>query len=478
MRYRVVLLLFIILFVLAGCTKPAPASSGSAAAQKPPGETPQASISAPVAWEYGEVDSILDNAGPLYTYLLYPHTGIPAIDREIEDWAAQTYENATNDIAELAAEDADAAGELNVQYNSYLLNNAYVGIEETGSYINTGMAHALDFFKTFNIDIVAGTLLANDQILDASKTEEVLKMISDKLAAIHPDEAGSFDDLDAALLDNIVLTHEGVTILIARGTVLPTYLGSQQIGLTYEELGDIYILPDGNAVPPATEPEQKPGSASNAAGGSAAASAPIDPNLPMVALTFDDGPSAATARILTLLEENGGRATFCVVGNRVEKYADTIRQATAQGCQVIGHSWDHKDLTKLPADSVWAELGNTADIIEAANGIRPTMFRPPYGASNDAVRTISKELGFALITWNVDTLDWKTKNADKVYAAVMKDVSDGSIILCHDLYDTTADAMERVIPELIAQGYQLVTVEELLSFSQNAVEPGNVYTNR
>jgi peptidoglycan/xylan/chitin deacetylase (PgdA/CDA1 family) len=458
------------LFVLTGCAKTA---GGSDTLQ------PQASISAPAAFEYGEIDSILDNAGPLYTYLLYPHTGIPAIDPEITNWASQLYENAINDVTALAVTDAEAEGELNVQYNSYLLGGAYAGIEEIGSYINSGMAHSLDFFKTFNIDIAGGTLLSNDQILDASKTEEILKLISDKLIAIYPDEAGSLDGLDMALFDNIVLTHEGIKILIARGTILPTYLGPQQIGLTYEELGDAYILPDGHAVPPASS-EQYPGEASgqNPGGDSATIPPPIDPNRPMVALTFDDGPSAATSRILTLLKENGGRATFCVVGNRVENYADTVSQASAQGCQVIGHSWDHKDLTKLSAESVRVELEGTADIIEAANGIRPTMYRPPYGAVNDSVKAVSQELGFSLINWNVDTLDWKTKNADKIYAAVMKDVSDGSILLCHDLYDTTADAMERVIPELVAQGYQLVTVEELLSFSQESVVPGNVYTAR
>jgi peptidoglycan/xylan/chitin deacetylase (PgdA/CDA1 family) len=152
--------------------------------------------------------------------------------------------------------------------------------------------------------------------------------------------------------------------------------------------------------------------------------------------------------------------------------------ASAQGCQIIGHSWDHKDLTNLSEPEIRAELKDTADVIEAACGVRPAMYRPPYGAANDSVKAVSTELGFALINWNIDTLDWKTKNADAIYEAVMKDVSDGDIILCHDIYSSTADAMKRVIPKLTKQGYQLVTVEELLRFSQKPVKPGDVYFNR
>ncbi|MDR0886898.1 MAG: polysaccharide deacetylase family protein [Clostridiales Family XIII bacterium] len=206
----------------------------------------------------------------------------------------------------------------------------------------------------------------------------------------------------------------------------------------------------------------------------------IDPNKPMIALTFDDGPSntGATARILDVLAENNGHATFCVLGYLIGGHEDVINRAVAEGNQVIGHSWSHKDLTKLTDAEIRAELNDTANAIEAASGTRPTMHRPPYGAVNDTIKSISKELGFSIINWNVDARDWKTKNADATYTAVMRDVKDGCIVLCHDYYDSTADAMARIIPELTAQGYQLVTVQELLSFSEHKAEPGEVYFNR
>jgi peptidoglycan/xylan/chitin deacetylase (PgdA/CDA1 family) len=103
------------------------------------------------------------------------------------------------------------------------------------------------------------------------------------------------------------------------------------------------------------------------------------------------------------------------------------------------------------------------------------IMRPPYGACNDDVKAVAKTLGVSFINWSVDTLDWKTKNADAVYNEIIDNVSDGAIILCHDLHKTTVDAMERVIPKLISEGYQLVTVSQLMEYSEKQLEPGKLY---
>jgi peptidoglycan/xylan/chitin deacetylase (PgdA/CDA1 family) len=198
----------------------------------------------------------------------------------------------------------------------------------------------------------------------------------------------------------------------------------------------------------------------------------------MIALTFDDGPSKVTPRILELLEQYGGRATFCVLGARVNGYADIIRQASAQGSQIIGHSWDHKQLTRLSADEIRVEISATNRAIYNVTGIMPTMYRPPYGSVNSTVSEISQEIGMAIINWSVDPADWKTRKANAIYNTIMSRANDGSIILCHDLYGATADAMERVIPELTAKGYQLVTLSELFSFSEGPLEAGAVYRRR
>jgi peptidoglycan/xylan/chitin deacetylase (PgdA/CDA1 family) len=195
----------------------------------------------------------------------------------------------------------------------------------------------------------------------------------------------------------------------------------------------------------------------------------------MIALTFDDGPSQYTPRILDLLEQYGARATFCVVGTYVNARKDTVKRASELGCEVIGHSWDHRDLSKLSPEEIAKELGDTSAVIESATGVSPGMYRPPYGAINSTLKNVSGELGYALITWSVDPEDWKTRNADAVYSAFMGHVSDRAIVLSHDLYGTTADAYERIIPELLSMGYQLVTVSELMYYSGKTLEAGAVY---
>lgn len=207
-----------------------------------------------------------------------------------------------------------------------------------------------------------------------------------------------------------------------------------------------------------------------------AATYKVDPDKPMVALTFDDGPGKDTKRILKLLKKYKGRATFCVLGNRVEQYSGTIKQMNKQGCQVMGHSWDHKLLTKLSKAKIEKQLSRTADAIEDVTGEKPDMYRPPYGGLNKNVKAVSKELGQSILMWSLDTLDWKYRNANTINGKVMSGVRDGSIILCHDIHSTTADAMEKTIPALVKAGYQLVTVEELMDAKGIKPLPGKRYS--
>ena len=201
----------------------------------------------------------------------------------------------------------------------------------------------------------------------------------------------------------------------------------------------------------------------------------VDPSRPMVALTFDDGPSMYTPDILDILERNNCRATFCVIGNRLDTRKDMVRRAFDLGCEIFGHSWDHRNFTKIKAETIKQELRDTTAAIDAITGYSPMLYRPPLGAYDDKVMKASAELGYSLVNWSVDSRDWSRKDAKKVYNGIMHDVFDRSIILCHDLYGSTVEAMERVIPDLLAKGYQLVTVSELMYYSDISLKPGKLY---
>ena len=177
-----------------------------------------------------------------------------------------------------------------------------------------------------------------------------------------------------------------------------------------------------------------------------------------VALTFDDGPSKHTARILNCLEANGAKATFFVVGPNVQKFGDTLRRAVSLGMEIGNHTVNHPNLKTLSEAEIKSEINTNADYVEAATGIRPRLVRPPYGNYTDKILAIANQ---PFILWSIDTLDWKTRNAQKTIDSVLSSVKDGDIILMHDLYEPTAEAAEKIIPELIKMGFDLVTVPEL-----------------
>lgn len=201
----------------------------------------------------------------------------------------------------------------------------------------------------------------------------------------------------------------------------------------------------------------------------------IDPLKPMVALTYDDGPSKnSTPRILETLRANGGRATFFMVGNRAEKNGAVIRQMVSQGCEVANHTYDHTLMSKVDPAELERQLMMTNQVVANAGGVTPVLMRPCGGDTNDAGMGVAGAISMPAVLWSIDTLDWKTRDAEKTVSAVLDHVKDGDIVLMHDLYETAADASDVIVPELIRRGYQLVTVSELASY-RGGMTPGNSY---
>lgn len=201
----------------------------------------------------------------------------------------------------------------------------------------------------------------------------------------------------------------------------------------------------------------------------------IDPAKPMVALTYDDGPGGeAETRILECLRRNGDVATFFYMGSRVAGNPTNLKTAYDLGCQIGTHTWNHPVMTKLKPEEAQKQFTDTNAAIKAVTGEDPTAFRPSYGETNDAVNQMS---AMPVIMWTVDTLDWKSRDGQKVFEAVKKNSNlDGKIILMHSIYDSTADATDLIVPWLKENGYQLVTVSELIKYKTGAdPQSGQVY---
>ncbi len=187
----------------------------------------------------------------------------------------------------------------------------------------------------------------------------------------------------------------------------------------------------------------------------------VDPNKKMVAITFDDGPNPNnTPQILEALKQNNAKATFFMLGQNVKQYPETVKSVYDLGNEIGIHTWDHPQLTKLSVENIKKQVSDTSDAIFEITGYRPTIVRPPYGSFNDTVKSTLSD--YSLILWNIDSLDWKSRDENKFVPLVMNDVQDGDIILLHDIHSTTVPGAQKIITQLTEQGYQLVTVSELI----------------
>ncbi|MDE6933000.1 MAG: polysaccharide deacetylase family protein [Oscillospiraceae bacterium] len=189
----------------------------------------------------------------------------------------------------------------------------------------------------------------------------------------------------------------------------------------------------------------------------------IDPAKPMVALTFDDGPDETCSnQILDILEEHHALATFFEVGRNVASCPEPVGRMVELGCEVGSHSNAHKDLSKLKKSSLLRDLDTADEAFTLAGAPAPLLVRPPYGAVNKTVKTAT---GRAMVTWTVDTEDWRSRDAQKVIDYVQNyGALDGEIILMHSIYESTVEAVRVLVPWLQEQGYQLVTVTELMAY--------------
>lgn len=474
------------------------------------------------AREYGESGSYISMDEDLVVRILYPVGEIESLNTALEEWSLETA--AYYQQQSIGSSQSGEPAELTIDYDSYLIDDELVSVKLTGTYLSPGLAHPIDIIATFNANKLSGALLSLENILLPEGRDSLEQMVTE--------EAGiDAIDLDEHLLDLWTLTPEGLEITLERGDYLAMSEGTVTLLYPYDSLGSIlspeYLESKTSAETQQTSAEAGSGEAQQASTETALAETqqasteadpaeaqqasteadpaetqqtskeadseqetkpqtkqpdqlpnPVDGTKPMVALTFDDGPSAHTDRLLDIFSASGGKGTFFIVGNVIEGREATLQRMVSSGHEIGGHSWNHRQMTKLDPAELTNQIMNTRAKLYQVTGMDTTIIRPPYGSYNDQVKATAAELGVALINWSVDTLDWKHKDANKVYNSIMDQAKDGAIILCHDLHKSTVDAMERVIPDLIAQGYQLVTVSELFSHGGKEISPGQVYTKR
>lgn len=184
-----------------------------------------------------------------------------------------------------------------------------------------------------------------------------------------------------------------------------------------------------------------------------------------VALTFDDGPNPKTTpELLDILKKNNVKATFFVLGKLVATYPEIVKREYDEDHEIASHTWSHPNLRTLSKDAILREIKNTDEKIKEVIWKTPTLLRPPYGSHTKEIDNLS---GKTIVLWDVDSLDWKYRNAEKNYKSAMSQITNWSIILFHDIHKPSVDTIDRLIKTLKSQWYEFLTVTELLNIWQN-----------
>ncbi len=185
-----------------------------------------------------------------------------------------------------------------------------------------------------------------------------------------------------------------------------------------------------------------------------------------IALTFDDGPHPRyTKEILSILEEYHVTATFFIIGVNAENYPTDLQKIIDAGCEIGNHTYSHLPIKKLSKGELQEEIVQCEETIYQLCGLRPRVFRPPEGMMNDALKGLLSQMEYQIVLWSIDTMDWALTPSSEIYRNVSNKIHSGDIILMHDYVsggNTTCQALRKIIPELLARGYEFVTVSELI----------------
>ena len=335
-------------------------------------------------------------------------------------------------------------------YNS--TNTSYTIIDQ--KYINiidkTNLMPLNTLIKITNQNININDLLLKDKIEDFNNllAKETLKKYPEFISTVILNENNR----------SYEITEDKITVYFSNENIIPTFNERISIDLTCSDIKNI-INYNCNEVKYLEDLNQ----------------ASSVPHLnKIVAITFDDGPNLKyTNEVVDILEKNKANGTFFVIGNKLTyQYKSILLNCLAKNNEIGSHTYSHKVLTKLSLDKLKNEQEFTNNNYFELTKNKITLTRPPYGKINNLVKN---NINTPIIMWNVDPLDWKYKDAQKIFDNVINNVKDGSIILLHDAYKTSVEALRLILPKLYTMGYQVTTVSNLAAKKGVTLENNKVY---
>lgn len=381
------------------------------------------------------------------------------------------------------------AGELNISFETLVHHSGnYSFILVNGTYM--GGANGTTEIRSFQLNPETGGIFGIQDVLgnNLKHLEQLSKMVREKIyndttlaGYVFPEEVKIQTEPNWQNFSNFAITNDSLIFYFEEHAFTAGAVGPPIIAIPIDEVDGLLVdefkmdpeqrvekqQPEKTAVeeagpPGAIDVSDKSGNGTaskETTGGEDVDGEAATTPAKRIALTFDDGPDPkVTTQILDTLDKYDAKATFFMLGSRVEYYPEITKRIFDAGHELGNHTWNHPDLTKLSAEKVNKEITRTSGIIEKVTGKKATVFRPPYGAVNAVVRA---QTDLPVILWEVDTLDWKHRNADKILEKVKGMAEDGSVVLMHDIHQSTADGLEAVLLYLKGEGYIFVTVSEL-----------------
>lgn len=357
------------------------------------------------------IETIIYDDSNHLTTITYPITNIKKLDKVINDYIDEN------------KKDIEKVDELNIDYTFDIISNRYINIS-LESFKRLNDKNSFDI-KTYIFDLKKNKFLTIDNLVSKNSIDTIDKIINKKTKLKTNYDNVTFDE------DNLYFYFNGIDGI--KTVSVPTSDTEFLIDLNFQkEIQHEYNTNQKKQI--------------------------IDPSKPVVALTFDDGPSKYTDDILDILKENYINATFFVIGNKVKYYSNTLNKSIANGNEIGNHTYNHKSLSNLKLDDILSQINKTQDIIYEISGYTPLYLRPSYGNTSHLLK---EKTPLEIVLWTVDPEDWKYKNSKMIAKKVLDKTKDGSIILLHDTKKRTRDALKIIIPQLKSKGYQFVTISEL-----------------
>ncbi len=310
-----------------------------------------------------------------------------------------------------------------------------------------------DKYESFMFDYLTGEELATENIIKKNKQEEFYQKINELIYLKYP-----------AFIADVLVNHENKVYCFEKNSLIiyfydvvtdPQVEEELFLQVNYNEiykyldftveLDENYEKDDGNKI--------------------------VDTKK-HIAITFDDGPSKYTASLVDILDANKAHCTFFFLGSKLLSSEDKIKKVFASEHEIGYHSYAHKNMKRQKKDDIINEYNTSNEILKGIIGQEFTLTRPPYGSINNDIK---QTLDTPFILWSIDTNDWRYKDVDYLVNHVLDNVEDGSIILFHDSYETSIKAIEKLLPELYVQGYQVVTVSKLAKLKDEVLENHQTY---